>query len=418
MDDHPPGRFGIPIKFEHMPFSAGVFMKRNALFALGILLTVVACANESHPAPTDIPNGILIDRIPADMDVIFDSVRYVLNDGACRDEKNEVAPNFINLPGCNALIYDPRGNGLASPRQLFAMDIESSTVVQITNTHCSFVLGQAVSYTRLMTLAICEDTDNDGIITDQDKGEIYLLDLPSGEMACLTCQHDLKSINNADYSPINRHVVFSAQPGTEFHNYLFSIDADANLVQITNQPDYMDFDCAWSEDGTRIAFSRLPSPWFEHPSQIWIVNADGTHQVQVTEGGPNPSHEQNHGAYPIGIDADPDFSPDGRMVVFSRLRTGQQNVPFGVYELLVMDLESKAIEILDSHSANMIPQWKSGGILINRQLGGPDTNSINPMELRQGLFRYKDGQFVELERYPYNVFPLGAYGGYWIDLER
>ena len=87
-------------------------------------------------------------------------------------------------------------------------------------------------------------------------------------------------------------------------------------------------------------------------------------------------------------------------MVFSRLRTGKENVPFGVYELVVVDLESNALQILDSQYANMIPQWKSGGILINRQVGGPVTNSIDAMALKQSLYLYRDGQFVELEAYP------------------
>jgi hypothetical protein len=37
------------------------------------------------------------------------------------------------------------------------------------------------------------------------------------------------------------------------------------------------------------------------------------------------------------------------------------------------------------------------------------------MEIKQSLYRYKDGQFTELEEYPYNVFPIGAYGGSWIE---
>jgi len=78
------------------------------------------------------------------MDLIFDSIRYVLNDPACLDKNFQVDTNFINLPQCNALIYDSVGDGLASPRQLFAMDIDTGDVLQITNTECSFALGQAV----------------------------------------------------------------------------------------------------------------------------------------------------------------------------------------------------------------------------------------------------------------------------------
>jgi Tol biopolymer transport system component len=351
------------------------------------------------------------------MDIIFDSIRYALNDTSCLDENYEVDRNFINLPACNALIYDPQDNGLASPRQLFMMDLETGTVVQITNMDCFFVLGQVVDPITLMTLAICADTDNNGKINEKDKSELFLLNLAAGEMDCLTCEFDLTSINNPDYSPVKKSVVFSAQYSSAFHNYLFSIDGNKNLVQITDQADFMDFDCSWSEDGTKIVFSRLPSPWFTTPSQVWLMNADGTNQERITAGGPDPKNEGNHGPYPIGIDADPDLSRDNKKIVFSRLKTGKKNVPFGVYELIVVDVDTKEIKTLDSQYANMIPQWKTGGILINRQVGVANAGEIRAMDLKQSLYIYKDGKFEELEDYPFNVFPLGAYGGYWIEWE-
>jgi Tol biopolymer transport system component len=236
-------------------------------------------------------------------------------------------------------------------------------------------------------------------------------------MDCLTCGHPLSSINNPDYSHANQRVVFSAQRQGVFHNYLFTIDADKNLVQITDQSGYMDFDPSWSEDGGMIVFSRLPEPWFTSPSQVWLMDADGSNQQKITNGGPNPGEEANHGPYPIGIDADPDLSPDNNKIVFSRLKTGLENAPFGVYALLVVDVGTKAIEILDEQYANMIPQWKSGGILINRQVGAAAGDPIKALELKQSLHLYRNGRFEELEAYPYHVFPLGAYGGYWIACE-
>jgi len=194
------------------------------------------------------------------MDILFDSIRYILSDIACLDNDNKLDKNFITLAGCNALIYDPQDDGLASPRQLFMMELETGEVAQIINTECFFVVGQVVDTTTLMTLAICSDTDQNGKINEKDKPELYQLDLTLGEMDCLTCAHDLTSINNPDFSHENNRIVFSAQNKNVFHNYLFTIDANKGLAQITNQSGYMDFDPSWSEDGTKIVFNRLPTP--------------------------------------------------------------------------------------------------------------------------------------------------------------
>lgn len=233
-------------------------------------------------------------------------------------------------------------------------------------------------------------------------------------MDCLTGDLELAAINNPDYSPVHERIIFSAQKNGIFHNYLFTINADKELAQITDNDNYMDFDCAWSEDGTKIVFNRLPLPVFTEPSQIWVMNSDRTGAEKITGGGTNLDNESNHGSYPVGTDADPDLSPDNSKIVFSRLKTGRQNEPIGVWELMIIDVVTKKETVLDSQYANMIPEWKQGGILFIRQQSVADYIS-NPMEVKQSLYLYKNGEFTELEAYPYNVFPIGAFGGSWID---
>jgi len=396
-------------------------MKKNILGSLILFLLIIACGSveTQEPTPTHLPNpspeplpkGILVEEVPAEADVIFSSIRYVLGDVACLDDNYELKDKFIQDADCNRLVYDPEG-GLAASRQLFTMDSKTGEAVQITNTDCFFVSGQVIDASTIMANAICTDTDADGKINEQDNPNLYLLDLGTGEMNCLTCEYELKAINNPDYSPLNGKIVFSAQIDGVFHNYLFTIDANKHLEQITADDDYMDFDCAWSEDATLIAFNRLPSPWFEHPAQIWMMNADGSGKMKITGGGDNPNSEGPHRRYPIGTDADADLSPDNRQIVFSRLKTGTENVPIGVWELIVIDVETKEETILDGSYANMVPEWKSSGILFTRQVGGTD-----PMQVRQALYRFHEGEFEALEEYPYHVFPLGAFGGSWIELE-
>jgi Tol biopolymer transport system component len=365
--------------------------------------------------PPEIPKGILVNEIPENADIIFTSIRHVLSDIACLDDDYVLKEDFINDPDCNRKIYTSDG-GLALPRQLYTIDLETGQVVQLTNNDCCFITAQVVNATTVMALAACSDTDDNGLINEQDKTELYLLDLAVGEMDCLTDDLDLEAINNPDYSPVHEKIVFSAQQNGVFHNYLFTIDADKELVRITDDDDYMDFDCAWSEDGSKIVFNRLPLPIFTRPAQVWMMDSDGTSLEKITDGGPDTDLEGTHGQYPIGTDADPDLSPDNNGIVFSRLKTGQQNEPIGVWELVIIDVGTGVETVLDSQYANMIPEWKSGGILFIRQQSVDDYVS-RPMEIKQSLYRYKDGEFTELEEYPYNVFPIGAYGGSWIGIE-
>jgi hypothetical protein len=371
---------------------------------------------EHHPKPPpEIPQGVLINEIPENADIIFDSVRHVLSDPDCLNEKYELKTNFINDPDCNKLIYTSEG-GLAPLKQLFTMDLETGNVVQVTNMDCFFVTGQVVNSKTIMVNAICSDTDNNGKINDKDNPELYLLDLTTGELDCLTCEYDLTSINNPDYSSVNGKIVFSAGTGKGMNNRIFTIDFNKNLVQLTSDSEYLDFDCSWSEDATKIVFNRLPNQAFPFliPSQIWMMDADGSNMKKITEGGPNLYNEDPHRLYPIGTDADPDFNPDNTKIVFSRLKTGKENVPFGVWELIVIDVNTGEKEVLDSQYANMIPEWKSKGIVFIRQKGSITQNA---MDIKQSLYIYSDGIFEELEKFPYNVFPVGAYGGHWIDKE-
>ena len=59
-------------------------------------------------------------------------------------------------------------------------------------------------------------------------------------------------------------------------------------------------------------------------------------------------------------------------------------------------VNTKKEEVLDSQYANMIPEWKSGGILFIRQQSVADYIS-RPMDIKQSLYRYRNGHFTELE---------------------
>jgi Tol biopolymer transport system component len=362
--------------------------------------------------PKRIPIGILVDRIPETGDILFVSIKHVLNEIDCLDENYEIKQNFLSDSKCLKKIFNNESNVLASPRQLYSYDIETGETIQLTNINYDFSSSKPVNNTHIMTIGAGEDNDGDGIVSTKDEINLYLVNLASKEITCLTEGLNLTSINNPDYSKENGLILFSAQRKDVFHNYLFTLDFKRTLTQITDNEEYHDFDCSWSEDGAKIVYSRLPDqeyPWII-PSQVWLMDADGFNNVQITEGGPNPEMEKPHGPYPIGIDADPDLSPDNKKIVFSRLKTGKENEPFGVYELIVIDIETGVQTVLDSNYANMIPEWKSRGIVFIRQVG----SSRSVMERKQSVYIYAD-EFMEVELEPFNIFPIGSNGASWTE---
>ena len=96
----------------------------------------------------------------------------------------------------------------------------------------------------------------------------------------------------------------------------------------------------WSPNGTLIAFSSNTA--FDQ-QQVWVVGADGSGLTQLTYGAPgNPSFE-------------PDWSPDGRQIVFAHF------LPTGFFtQLEVMNADGSNVHVIwqgADFSYDMRPDW-------------------------------------------------------------
>ncbi len=379
-----------------------------------LLIFIVLFAGCAQTQQIIIPELQELGSIPETADIIFTSVNHLISNSACLEDGRVLKERFVTDAECNALIYGIRDT------QIFTLDVETKSIQQITNGDCIFTGAQVINNTSIMINAMCEDTNSDGVISasvggSNDESELYLMDLETRIMNCLTCGSGLTSINNPDYSHVQEKIVFSASSGGWGNNHLYTIDLQGELEQLTSDNEYLEFDCSWSEDGALIVSSRLPRQDypFTIPSEVWLMNNDGTNLRQITSGGLNPTGEIGS-IYPIGTDADPDFSPDNTRIVFSRFKTETENVPIGVWELIIINVDTLEEEIIDSSYANMIPEWKSEGIAFIRQESNPDYMS-DPMSVKQSIYSYNEGSFTELEEYPYNVFPMGGSSVSWIN---
>jgi Tol biopolymer transport system component len=86
---------------------------------------------------------------------------------------------------------------------------------------------------------------------------------------------------------------------------------------------------------------------------IWVMRADGTHARRLTHSG-------------RGIDFDPDFSPDGRRIVFrsSRGRFEPDRFGIGLEAIRVVDVRTRRQRQIQPPTGGLFPAWSPEGKTI------------------------------------------------------
>lgn len=191
---------------------------------------------------------------------------------------------------------------------------------------------------------------------------------------------------NPDFSPDGRKIAFERQ-GVDCavnceYDEVFVANADGSgLHQLTHNPDgktcgtggACNATPAWSPDGRTIAFQRAVGPVRNdliRRAGLALMNADGSHIRWLTQLS-LPAH---------GEDSNPQFSPDGRRIVFQRNNVRGAEPIDGV-ALFIFDLNTGRERQLTPWSmrAGDTPDWSPDGrwILFHDNLDNPPDVSPN-----------------------------------------
>jgi WD40 repeat protein len=158
---------------------------------------------------------------------------------------------------------------------------------------------------------------------------------------------------------------------------------------------------AWSPDGRRIAFF--------HANDVFVMNADGSGQVNLTNGGGTV------------VNAEPDFSPDGQRIAFQSNRNGN-------FDIFVMNADGGNVTQLTTTFGNDFqPAWSPNGqrivfrstrdgnseIYVMNQDGSGQTNlTLNPLNDQEPDFSSDGTQIVFTRSDPQQeVMLMSATGG-------
>lgn len=163
---------------------------------------------------------------------------------------------------------------------------------------------------------------------------IVIRALESDEISRLT---DLPpDIANLSWSPDGRYLAFSASDPTDEANrdiFIRSLDADAILMNLTNQQGSDDFP-DWSPDSSRLAFQSDR----DGNMDVFVMNADGTLQTPLTTD--------------TSFDGEPTWSQDGQQLAFVSMRDGNR-------DLYVINDAGAEVESLALHpAADTQPAWQ------------------------------------------------------------
>jgi Tol biopolymer transport system component len=168
------------------------------------------------------------------------------------------------------------------------------------------------------------------VIHDMDRRTGTLIDMPGRNVA-------------PRWSPDGARILFwSSRTGV---SQLWIMDADGgNERQLTHTPDGENLEGDWSPDGTTIAFRRCVGTG-PGACSIWLIDATGSNLRQLT-------HAERH-------DQAPRWSPDGRRIALVRL-TG-----FGAasnWDVWVMDADGRnMVRVTDHPHDEWAATWTPDG---------------------------------------------------------
>jgi Tol biopolymer transport system component len=246
------------------------------------------------------------------------------------------------------------------PRDLFAVEDGGAGLTRLTfcNTdprRCDNVeAAPSPERERLALLRVSNDSNNDGRLTPADGAALVFVDLARGtevELVPATAQ-----VSGADWSPLNEFIIYSALgEGGREDLWLMEPNGQGNANR-TSTATVAERRPRFNTAGNTAVYERIDSTG---KGLIYIFST-----FKVTNGGPG-SEPLAGTPYVVGSDADPDFSPDGRLVVFRRL-TGTGNGGLGTWDVLTARTDGTELTVVASGPAYRgALDWGPDGIVFN-----------------------------------------------------
>jgi WD40 repeat protein len=198
-------------------------------------------------------------------------------------------PAWSPVPGDTRIVFEGR---TSEPRatNIWMVDIATGDVTQLTHGGADTRPSWSPDGKQILFGRPTTDTSGDGYITVSDAADIYVMDIASGEERNLTNTPDFNDFNFA-WSPDGKWIAYASARrdvnGDGYINFndsenLFLMPADAGEERLLNLRGRAVFSPSWSRDGRDILVLVLDG---DGQNAIWRFDTQTEDFVRITEPG-------------------------------------------------------------------------------------------------------------------------------------
>jgi Tol biopolymer transport system component len=344
---------------------------RNSIITAAALAAAVLCAR-----PASAQKSVERSVEPAPGERHLANIRQLTNGG-------ENAEAYFSADG-KQLIFQSTRDGRSCDQQ-FIMNVDGSDVHRVSNgtgkTTCGYFFAKDSKIFYASTQAAdsacpAKPDPSKGYVWGLDPFDIYTAN-PDGS--------DTKRLTNygvytaeGTLSPDGKTIVFTSLEDGDLDIYTMNVDG-SDVRRLTTTVGY-DGGPFFSPDGKKIVYRAYhptdPAELADYKSllaqrivrpskmEIWVMNADGTDQSQITHLG--------------GANFAPFFTPDGKQIIFS---SNYRNPRSGNFDLFLVNLAGSGLEqVTTAPEFDGFPQFSPDGRSLvwasNRLAGNPHETNV------------------------------------------
>jgi Tol biopolymer transport system component len=289
------------------------------------------------------------------------------------------------------LIFQSTRDGRSCDQQ-YIMDIDGSHAHRVSTGMGKTTCGYFMAYDKKILFASTHAVDtacpprpdrSKGYVWGLDPFDIYIANADGSDLERLT-NYGVYTAEGT-LSPDGKTIVFTSLKDGDLDIYAMDVDGK-NVRRLTNTPGY-DGGPFFSPDGSKIIYrayhptdsaelaeyrdllaQRIVRP---NKMEIWVMNADGSDQRQVTHLG--------------GANFAPFFTPDGKRVIFS---SNYKNPHSSNFDLYLVNLDGSGLEqVTTSPEFDGFPQFSPDG---KHLVWGSGRNAKNPHETNVFIADWRD----------------------------